>query len=30
MCAMAVPSFPSYADVNALVGGYLRDLAFAQ
>src|SRR4051794_38420123 len=27
---MAVQSSPTAADVNAVVGGYLRDLAFAQ
>ena len=27
---MAVQESPTYADVNAVVGGYLRDLAFAQ
>jgi hypothetical protein len=27
---MAVPEPRRYADVNAIVGGYLRDLAFAQ
>ena len=30
MCAMAVEGARIYADVNAVVGGYLRDLAFAQ
>jgi histidinol phosphatase-like PHP family hydrolase len=30
MCAMAVQGARTYADVNAVVGGYLRDLAFAQ
>src|SRR5437868_5730718 len=28
--AMAREESPAYADVNAIVGGYLRDLAFAQ
>ena len=27
---MAVPNVRTYSDVNAVVGGYLRDLAFAQ
>src|SRR6188508_3197199 len=27
---MAMPRSRTYADVNAIVGGYLRDLAFAQ
>ena len=27
---MTVDDVPAYADVNAVVGGYLRDLAFAQ
>jgi glycine/D-amino acid oxidase-like deaminating enzyme len=30
MCALAVQGARIYADVNAVVGGYLRDLAFAQ
>jgi len=30
MRAMAVQSSRTYADINAVVGGYLRDLAFAQ
>ena len=30
MGAMAVQGPRIYADVNAVVGGYLRDLAFAQ
>jgi putative hydrolase len=30
MCAMAVQGARTYVDVNAVVGGYLRDLAFAQ
>ena len=30
MCTMAVEGARIYADVNAVVGGYLRDLAFAQ
>jgi hypothetical protein len=30
MCAMAVQGARIDADVNAVVGGYLRDLAFAQ
>jgi hypothetical protein len=27
---MAMPGFRAHADVNAVIGGYLRDLAFAQ
>src|SRR5687767_15950691 len=30
MCAMAAEDARTNADVNAVVGGYLRDLAFAQ
>ena len=30
MRQMAMPGSRTYADVNAVVGGYLRDLAFAQ